>query len=155
MIPMLPDRRYNGCQKSVPIMKCCLLYTSKPSNVTGNKLKDALAGRKKLLLTATPLQNNLMELYGLASIIDDHVFGDSKTFRDMYVSAVNEDVRNINLKGRLETICHRTLRKQVTEYIRYTNRHAILEEYSPSAAEEQLYNCISDYLQTDRLHRCV
>lgn len=124
----------------------------KPSNVTGNKLKDALVGRKKLLLTATPLQNNLMELYGLASIIDDHVFGDPKTFREMYVSAANEDVRNINLKGRLETICHRTLRKQVTEYIRYTNRHAILEEYSPSTTEEQLYNCISDYLRTDRLH---
>ena len=124
----------------------------KPSNVTGNKLKDALSGRKKLLLTATPLQNNLMELYGLASIIDDHVFGDPKTFREMYVSVANEDVRNINLKGRLETICHRTLRKQVTEYIRYTNRHAILEEYSPSTTEEQLYNCISDYLRTDRLH---
>lgn len=124
----------------------------KPSNVIGAKLKGALAGRKKLLLTATPLQNNLMELYGLASIIDEHVFGDAKTFREMYVAATNEDVRNINLKSRLETICHRTLRKQVTEYIRYTNRHAILEEYSPSSAEEQLYNCISDYLQTDRLH---
>ena len=124
----------------------------KPSNVIGAKLKGALAGRKKLLLTATPLQNNLMELYGLASIIDEHVFGDAKTFREMYVAATNEDVRNINLKSRLETICHRTLRKQVTEYIRYTNRHAILEEYSPSSDEEQLYNCISDYLQTDRLH---
>lgn len=124
----------------------------KPSNVTGNKLKDALAGRKKLLLTATPLQNNLMELYGLASIIDDHVFGDAKTFREMYVSAENEDMRNLNLKTRLASICHRTLRKQVTEYIRYTNRHAILQEYAPSAAEEQLYNCISDYLRTDRLH---
>ena len=124
----------------------------KKSNVTGKKLKRALEGRKKLLLTATPLQNNLMELYGLASIIDDHVFGDARTFRDMYVTATNEDLRNRNLKDRLQGICHRTLRKQVTEYIRYTNRHAILQEYAPSAQEEELYNDISDYLQSDKLY---
>ena len=42
----------------------------KSSNVTGHKLKDALEKvNKKLLLTATPLQNNLMELYGLTSFI--------------------------------------------------------------------------------------
>lgn len=124
----------------------------KKSNVTGKKLKRALEGRKKLLLTATPLQNNLMELYGLASIIDDHVFGDARTFRDMYVTASNEDLRNRNLKDRLQGICHRTLRKQVTEYIRYTNRHAILQEYAPSAEEEELYNDISDYLRSDKLY---
>lgn len=124
----------------------------KKSNVTGKKLKRALDGRKKLLLTATPLQNNLMELYGLASIIDDHAFGDARTFRDMYVTASNVDLRNKNLKDRLQHICHRTLRKQVTEYIRYTNRHAILQEYAPSVEEEELYNGISDYLQSDKLY---
>ena len=124
----------------------------KKSNVTGKKLKRALDGRKKLLLTATPLQNNLMELYGLASIIDDHAFGDARTFRDMYVTASNVDLRNKNLKDRLQHICHRTLRKQVTEYIRYTNRHAILQAYAPSAEEEELYNGISDYLQSDKLY---
>lgn len=54
----------------------------KPSNVIGRRLHDALNGRRKLLLTATPLQNNLMELYGLVSIIDDRVFGDARTYRD-------------------------------------------------------------------------
>lgn len=93
-----------------------------------------------------------MELYGLASIIDDHAFGDARTFRDMYVTASNVDLRNKNLKDRLQHICHRTLRKQVTEYIRYTNRHAILQEYAPSAEEEELYNGISDYLQSDKLY---
>lgn len=124
----------------------------KPHNVMGNKLKNALSGRKKLLLTATPLQNNLMELYGLTSIIDEHIFGDAKTFRDMYVSSVNVDVRNRNLKTRLQGVCQRALRKQVTEYVRYTNRHAILQEYIPSPEEENLYNFISDYLRTDKLY---
>lgn len=124
----------------------------KTSNVTGNRLKSALNGKKKLLLTATPLQNNLMELYGLVSIIDDHVFGDAKTFREMYVTVNNTEIRNRNLKKRLHPFCQRTLRSQVTEYVRYTNRIPILQEYTPSADEEKLYNFISDYLQTDKLY---
>lgn len=119
----------------------------KTNNVTGKILREALAGRKKLLLTATPLQNNLMELYGLVSIIDEHVFGDSKTFREMYVSADNSELRNLNLKRRLEPFCKRTLRKQVTEYIRYTNRIALCQEYEPTKEEEELYNGISEYLR--------
>ena len=125
----------------------------KPNNVTGNRLKNALAGaRKKLLLTATPLQNNLLELYGLTSLIDDHVFGDEKTFREMYVAVTNTDVRNRSLRARLQNYCKRTLRSQVTEYVRYTNRIALLQEYSPSKAEEELYNGISAYLQTEKLY---
>lgn len=124
----------------------------KTSNVTGNRLKSALSGKKKLLLTATPLQNNLMELYGLVSIIDDHVFGDAKTFREMYIAVNNIEIRNRNLKKRLHSFCQRTLRSQVTEYVRYTNRIPILQEYTPSEDEEKLYNFISDYLQTDKLY---
>jgi ERCC4-related helicase len=124
----------------------------KSNNVMGKKLKKVLAGRKKLLLTATPLQNNLMELYGLASIIDDRVFGDDKTFREMYVSVANSDLRNQSLRKRLAPLCQRTLRKQVSEYVRYTGRHAILREYTPTADEEKLYNDVSDYLQMDKLY---
>jgi SNF2 family DNA or RNA helicase len=39
----------------------------KPSNVIANTLKLALASKRKLLLTATPLQNSLMELFGLVN----------------------------------------------------------------------------------------
>ena len=124
----------------------------KSNNVMGKKLKKVLAGRKKLLLTATPLQNNLMELYGLVSIIDDRVFGDDKTFREMYVAVANSDIRNQNLRRRLAPLCKRTLRKQVSEYVRYTGRHAILREYTPTADEEKLYNEVSEYLQTDKLY---
>lgn len=124
----------------------------KKNNVTGNKLKDALRGKKKLLLTATPLQNNLMELYGLVSIIDERVFSDAKTFRDKYVNIDNEEARNIFLRARLQQFCKRTLRKQVTEYVPYTKRIAILEEYTPSEAEEKLYNEVSEYLQSETLY---
>ena len=123
----------------------------KSGNVTGSRLKMALSKKRKLLLTATPLQNNLMELYGLVSIIDEHVFGDARTFRDMYVSITNEELRNRALKIRLQQFCKRTLRKQVTEYVNYTSRIAILQEYTPTADEEKLYNLVSSYLQNERL----
>src|SRR5690606_39129091 len=56
------------------------------SNRMGQALRRALAGRKKLLLTATPLQNSLMELYGLSTLLDEHLFGDEKSFRRQYVN---------------------------------------------------------------------
>ena len=124
----------------------------KSGNVTGRSLRKALSSKRKLLLTATPLQNNLMELFGLVSIIDEHVFGDARTFRDMYVSVANEEVRNHALRARLQQFCKRTLRKQVTEYVNYTNRIAILQEYTPTADEERLYNFVSAYLRSEKLY---
>lgn len=124
----------------------------KSNNVTGKRLKQALAGRKKLLLTATPLQNNLMELYGLVSIIDEHVFGDPNTFREMYVNVSNAEMRNYTLRQRLQPLCIRTLRKQVTEYVPYTKRIPITQEYNPSKDEQKLYDYITNYLQEDKLY---
>lgn len=124
----------------------------KSSNITGNKLKVALNSKKKLLLTATPLQNSLMELYGLVSIIDDHVFGDVKTFRNMYINVDNEDIRNVFLKNRLQQFCKRTLRKQVVEYVPFTKRIPILQEYSPTKEEEELYNKVAEYLKSSHLY---
>ena len=56
----------------------------RPSNRMGQALKLAFNGRRKILLTATPLQNSLMELYGLSTLLDEHLFGDEKAFRKQY-----------------------------------------------------------------------
>ncbi len=122
----------------------------KPSNIIANTLKGALAERNKLLLTATPLQNSLLELYGLVSFIDEHTFGDLKSFREQFSNTSHERTFQI-LKERLKPICHRTLRRQVTAYVPYTKRHAILEEFSPDEAEDRLYNLVTAYLQRDNL----
>ena len=70
------------------------------------RIAEAIGQAPKLLLTATPLQNSLMELYGLVSVIDDHVFGDAATFRDQFVRAVDETSRNAILKSRACTVLH-------------------------------------------------
>ena len=105
----------------------------RPDNKIGKALKGALSNTPKVLLTATPLQNSLMELYGLVSIIDDYAFGDAKSFRAQYARLTGEPLFN-ELKGRLSPVCHRTLRRQVLEYIRYTNRIPITQEFVPYRA---------------------
>lgn len=122
----------------------------KPSNVIANTLKGALAERNKLLLTATPLQNSLLELFGLVSFIDEHSFGDINSFREQFAGVPQERAFDL-LRERLKPICHRTLRRQVTAYVSYTKRHAILQEFSPDEAEDRLYNLVTAYLQRDNL----
>lgn len=122
----------------------------KSSNVIANTLKQALAGKHKLLLTATPLQNSLLELFGLVSFIDEHTFGDLKSFREQFANLEQEQVFQ-TLKARLKPVCHRTLRRQVTAYIPYTKRLPLVEEFTPEESEDRLYQLVSEYLQRDNL----
>ena len=123
----------------------------KPTNKIGNAIKQAIAPYKKVLLTATPLQNSLLEIYGLVSIIDEFAFGDLKTYKARFTRlGENEDFDE--LKERLRPICKRTLRKQVMEYIKYTERHAIVQEFEPSDEEQRLYDMVTDYLQSESLY---
>lgn len=122
----------------------------RPDNRIGRALKIALANAPKVLLTATPLQNSLMELYGLVSLIDDYAFGDAKSFRAQYARLTGDEQFD-ELKDRLKPVCHRTLRRQVLEYIRYTNRIPITQEFVPSEREQALYDMVSDYLRRPAL----
>lgn len=123
----------------------------KPANKISNTIKNALANRKKILLTATPLQNSILELYGLTTIIDDYAFGDLKSFKMQYNKTL-DDADYENLRRRLAPLCKRTLRRQVLEYVRYTKRIAILQEFFPTKQEQELYDLVSEYLQRPRLY---
>ena len=116
----------------------------RPSNKVGQGIRWATEGCRKLLLTATPLQNSLLELYGLASIIDEHLFGDVNAFRAQYASA---GANLAELRSRLRGFCKRTLRNQVTEYIQYTARRPITRPFTPTDEEQALYEAVSAFLQ--------
>ena len=138
----------------------------KTSNKIAREIKDALGDVPKILLTATPLQNSLLELYGLVSIIDDHVFGDLKSFKanyarvsreqDIYESEVGlvepKQEMFVDLRNRLKPVCIRTLRRQVLEYINYTARKPITQDYVPTEQEVELYDGMSEYLQRVKLY---
>ena len=114
-------------------------------------IANALRDTKKVLLTATPLQNSLLEIFGLVSVIDDFVFGDKKTFAKQFSSTALTTSDINDLKDRLKPIVKRTLRKDVVEYINYTKRIPIVEEFTPSKEEVALYDLISDFLLNEDL----
>lgn len=121
----------------------------KTSNVIAKALKEALSQvHSKVLLTATPLQNSLLELYGLVSFIDDRVFGDLDSFRSQFTG--REQAFN-GLRDRLAPICKRTLRKQIQPYVSYTARKAIIQEFTPSSEEKELSRLVADYLRRPNL----
>lgn len=123
----------------------------KTGNKVANAIKNAVSHAPKILLTATPLQNSLLELYGLVSLIDDFTFGDLKSFKSQFSKLTSEDSFD-DLKERLRPVCKRTLRRQVLEYINYTNRIPLTQEFVPSEEEQRLYNLVSDYLQSPMLY---
>jgi len=116
----------------------------RPSNKVGQGIRWATEDRRKLLLTATPLQNSLLELYGLSTLVDERLFGDVDSFRSQYVSAGSNLAA---LRQRLAGFCKRTLRNQVSEYIRYTARRAITQPFQPTDDEHALYESVSAFLQ--------
>lgn len=125
------------------------LYKKDGNKTAKNIYQATLHAESKILLSATPIQNNLMELYGLVKMIDEHFFGDEDTFKILYVN--RRKTRSVlkELKQRIEPICHRTLRRQVQQEggINFTNRYSMTEDFTPHDDEWELYEKVSDYLQ--------
>jgi ERCC4-related helicase len=119
----------------------------KSNNVIAKTLRHALERvHSKVLLTATPLQNSLLELYGLVSMIDDRVFGDLDSFRAQF-AAQGRDQAFGSLRERLAPVCKRTLRRQAQLYVSYTARKAIVQEFTPSDEEQELSRLVAEYLR--------
>lgn len=125
----------------------------KKTNKTARAIREAIQDRPKILLTATPLQNSLLEFYGLVSFLDPHLFGSEASFRTQFASRSSTalDSRFEELRRRIAPVCKRTLRRQVTEYVPYTNRISITQDFTPTADELELYNGVSTYLQKPEL----
>lgn len=116
------------------------------SHYTGQSIKRSLAGTRKLLLTATPLQNSLLELYGLSTVIDDLLFGDRVSFRSRFMRG---DESLPALRARLGEFTKRTLRRDVLEYVKYTERKPLTVPFTPGEDEQRVYDLVSGYLLRD------
>jgi adenine-specific DNA-methyltransferase len=124
----------------------------KTDSVVAANIRDATNGRKKLLLTATPLQNNLLELYGLLSVIDDQVFGSIEAFREQFVGNGTTQTNFDYLRERLQPFVARTLRRQVRGFVNFTQRTAFTIDFEPTPPEQELYDGVTAYLQIPELH---
>ena len=118
-----------------------------PSNVMANNIKGAIGSFKKVLLTATPLQNNLMELYGLSLLIDENIFGDKEYYKRHFIKEY--DINKLELRDRLSSYIHRTLRNQVQKYVKYSKRITHTFTFTPSEEEDLLYDKITDLIHSN------
>jgi SNF2 family DNA or RNA helicase len=121
-----------------------------------NKGSDAIShivrgASKTLLLTATPLQNRLEELYGLVSVFDPSYFYSIDAFRERYIKSRTSKT-NDDLVDRVAVISKRTLRKDADKYIHFTKRLPLTIEFLPSKPEIELYNKVNEYLQREDLY---
>ena len=120
-----------------------------------NKAPEAIShilrgSAKTLLLTATPLQNRLEELYGLVSVFDPSYFFSLDAFRERYVKSKGIG-DNDDLTERVAAITKRTLRRDAAKYVHFTKRLPLTVEFMPSAEEIELYEKVNEYLQRERL----
>ncbi|MEV8358920.1 SNF2-related protein [Microbacterium sp. NPDC076895] len=120
------------------------------------KIADAVAtvmssATKSLLLTATPLQNRLEELFGLVSVFEPDFFHSIEGFKERYVDRP-DDYGNDDLAMRISHIAKRTLRRDAQKYIRFTERMPMTFGFMPSAAELDLYDKVNAYLQRPVLY---
>lgn len=113
-------------------------------NIISQAIKFALADTKKLLLTATPIQNNVMDLYGLTTLIDDNIFGDYQIYKEKYYRNYAENLHE--LRERLSNFTHRTLREQVQPYIRFTKRIPKTFHFNQTPDEIKVYEEIRKLL---------
>lgn len=114
----------------------------------GKPLLAAVQHAPKLLLTATPLQNSLLELYGIVSVVDEMAFGEPAAFKSTFVKGTPDYEA---LRKRIQPTVHRTLRKSVLPYIQYTARRSMTWQFKSSPAERELYRAVTDFLARDEL----
>lgn len=105
-------------------------------------------GIPKILLTATPLQNSLMDLYGLISFIDPRIFGSEQVFRQRYMKDEDYD----GLKRELTPVLYRTLRKDVADYMHFVKRICRTVDFKLSPDEIELYERVNLFLKGDALY---
>lgn len=122
---------------------------------TAGRLLEVLSAFKTpvLLLTATPIQNNLAELWGLVRYVDPlgTLLGDLSTFREVFCGVDDRQLakgQEEELRSRLKTVVQRTLRRQAQDFLEkpFVERQARLFEYEMSVDERALYDDVTKYL---------
>lgn len=124
-----------------------------------HRVRGFLRSTPVLLLTATPMQNSLAELWGLVQYVEPTgtLLGDITTFREVFC---DEDDRTLvpgqehELQRRLAIVLQRTLRRQAQEFLDrpFTQRRCRLYEYAMSDAERSLYDDVTEYLLEPSLY---
>jgi hypothetical protein len=122
--------------------------------VMAHRVREAIVPPTPIvLLTATPIQNSLAELWGLVQYVEPTgtLLGNLATFRQVFCDG---DDRLLSpeqageLKERLDLVLKRTLRRDAQPFLEhpFVPRRARLYEYEMTAEERTLYDDVTAYL---------
>lgn len=119
----------------------------KSGSKLANNFYEMTKGIPKLMLTATPMQNSLFDLYGLIQFIDDRIFYSKSVFSERYIKNEQYD----GLRHQVNAVLQRTLRKEVSDYIQFSERKEMTVDFELSLPEVELYMKINNYLKKELL----
>lgn len=125
-------------------------YWNNKNGIASSVAEIVKGARKVILLTATPLQNKLEELFGLVSVIDPKYFYSLDAFKERYIKSKSGNNLN-DLQERVAQIAKRTLRLEAQKYINYTDRLPITIQFESKDEEKELYDKVNNYLQRDEI----
>ena len=110
------------------------------------KLVDSLEKRFILMLTATPVENNLIELYNLITLLKPGLLATESEFRKLYVNAAKpKSPKNPDqLRALLAEVMIRNTRSAAD--VRLPHRVAASVVVAPSDTEAELYERVSAFV---------
>ncbi|NJK58614.1 MAG: DEAD/DEAH box helicase [Pleurocapsa sp. SU_5_0] len=111
------------------------------------KLVDAIHKRFILMLTATPVQNNLVELFNLLTLLKPGLLNTEAQFKKEYVGSKNGRVPKnpTKLRQLMREVMVRNTRSIVD--VKLPKRFASTITVQPQAKELELYEAINQYLR--------
>ncbi len=109
------------------------------------KLVDSLSKKNILFLTATPLENSLLELYNITNLIRPGLFGTMEKFKDNFIEKDERTLKNVNeLKKYLETVMIRNKRSDTI--INLPDRKTENIFIDQTDKEHELYADVTQYV---------
>lgn len=122
--------------------------------VMAHRVREAIRPPTPIvLLTATPIQNSLAELWGLVQYVEPTgtLLGDLSTFRQVFCDGDDRlllQEQAVELRERLDRVLKRTLRRDAQPFLEhpFVERRARLFEYEMTADERALYDDVTAYL---------
>ena len=109
-------------------------------------LLDQLSYDYAFFLTATPIQNDVTDLYNVISLLRPGLFGTRDAFHNYFVESGQETLINRDeLQQRLSEVMIRNRRAETD--IDFTPRNVTTRTFPPSPAERELYRAVTDYVR--------